>query len=106
MDTPTAPSPAWLATLSFILSFASAVLGMVGTCLMSRRYAPKFFHSMLDAAISPFLFLVGRGERVRKFFTARAKINWDVPESAADMALGMTLLFWAFFLQLVALLVE
>ncbi len=106
MDTPTAPSQEWLGTLGFTLSFASAVLGMLGTCLMSRRYAPRFLRSMLDAVMWPILYLVGRGERVRGFLTARARINWDVSESAADMALGMTLLFWAFLLQLVALLAE
>ncbi len=106
MDTSTAPTKEWIGTLEFILSFASAVAGMLGTCLMSRRYAPRFLRSMLDAVLWPILYLVGRGERVREFLTARARINWDVPESAADMALGMTLLFWAFLLQLVALLLE
>jgi hypothetical protein len=94
---------AWPPTLDFVLNFGSAVLGIIGTCLMSRRYAPQLLRSMLYAGAWPFLYLLGQGQRARKFFEVRARINWDLPESAVDMALGLNLLFWAFFLQLVAL---
>ncbi len=106
MDAPNASSSAWLDVTGFVLNFASAVLGILGTCLMSRRYAPQILRGMLYAGSWPFLCLVGQGRRARRFFEVRARINWDVPESAADMALGLNLLFWAFFLQLVALLVK
>ena len=106
METPVAWFLTWSPSIGFIVDFASAVLGILGTCLMSRRYAPQLLRSMLYAGAWPFLCLVGQARRARRFFEARATINWDVPESAADMALGLNLLFWAFFLQLVALLVE
>lgn len=90
----------------YLCEIVSAVLGIAGTYLMSRRYAPNFLRSLLYAAFWPFLCLIGKGQRARKFFTARAEINKDNPESAGDMALGLNLLFLAFLLQLAALVIK
>lgn len=94
--------------VKFLIDFASAVLGMLGTWQMSRRYAPQFVRTMVFALAWPFLCLLGRKRRrvARAFFEARASINWDLPESAGDMALGLNLLCLAFILQLLALLAE
>ncbi len=73
---------------------------------MSRRYAEEFWQSVLYAFITPVLFLFGQGERVRAVMTEKIQGNRDVPDSPADMALGLYLLFWAFFLQLVGLVLE
>lgn len=106
METPAASFVAWSPATKVVVGGAGALLGILGTCLMSRRYAPQLVRSMLYAVAWPLLCLLGKGQRARRFFEARARINWDVPESAADMALGLNLLFWAFFPQLVALLFE
>jgi len=91
-----------MGTVGFATDCASAVAGMFGTWLMSRRYAPRFWRGLLFAVFSPFLFLRGKGPRVRKFYETSVRVNDNVPESPADMALGLNLLFWAFFLQLLA----
>ena len=96
----------WPPTAGIVLEFVSAVFGILGTCLMSRRYAPQLLRSMLYAAVWPFLVAVGQGKRWRSFLAAKASVNWDVPDSAEDMALGLNLLFWAFFLQLLAIFVD
>lgn len=90
----------------FILNVASAVFGLIGTWLMSRRYAKQLGRSLLFALISPLLFLFGQGARVRRFVQGKVNASRDLPESVTDMALGLTLLFWAFFLQLVAFLLD
>ena len=90
----------------FILNVASALFGLLGTWLMSRRYAKQLGRSLLLALISPLLFLFGQGARVRSFVKEKINANRDLPESVTDMALGLTLLFWAFFLQLIAFLLD
>lgn len=97
---------AWQLNAGTGLEFASAILGILGTCLMSRRYAPNLLRSMLYALAWPLLAVVGKGRLFRDFLAARASINWDVPDSAEDMALGLNLLFWAFFFQLLAIFVD
>ena len=81
----------------FAADLASAILGMVGTWLMARRYAPHFLRAILWALLAVFMY-----RKAREFFVTSAAINKNVPDSAADMVLGINLLFWAFFLQLVA----
>jgi hypothetical protein len=78
----------------------SAFLGIGGTCLMTRRYAQSFWTALLFALILPIKALAGRWGHAQQFFEKLGKVNWDVPASPHDMALGMNLLFWAFFLQL------
>ena len=90
----------------FILNVAGAVFGLLGTWLMSRRYAKQFGRSLLFALISPLLLLFGRKARVRSFVEGKINANRDLPESIVDMSLGLTLLFWAFFLQLVAFVLD
>ena len=92
--------------LKFCLEVVRAVFGLLGTWLMSRRYAKQFGRSVLFALISPPLLLLGQGARVRDFFKGNVTANRDLPESITDMVLGLNLLFWAFFLQLVVPFVE
>lgn len=86
--------------LKAILNIASAIFGLLGTWLMARRYAQQFLREVAFALFSPLLFLIGRGNRARAFVKATASSNLDLPDSVTDMALGLILLFWAFFLQL------
>ena len=92
--------------IKFIVNFVSAVLGLVGTWLMSRRYARQFGRSFLYALVSPVLLLLGRGGRLRGFVKGKINASRDLPDSVTDMVLGLMLLFWAFFLQLVGLILD
>jgi hypothetical protein len=94
------------AGIARFFEYASAIFGILGTALMSRRCAPQIFRSMLYAASWPVLFILGQGRRARDFFIARARISWDVPDSPADMTLGLNLLLWAFFLQFISLFLK
>jgi hypothetical protein len=94
------------ATVGHGCEYASAILGILGTMLMSRRFAPQVVRSLVYAASWPFLWIVGRGQHARDFFIARARINWDNADSPADMTLGLNLLVWAFFIQLVSLILK
>ena len=89
-----------------VLEVLSAVLGILGTCLMSQQYAPQLRRSVFYAAAWPFLALTGRAQRWHTFLGAKASVNWDVPQSAEKMAIGLNLLFWAFFCQLAAILLS
>jgi hypothetical protein len=86
--------------------YASAIFGILGTALMSRRYCPQLGRGILYALTWPLLLVIGKGRRAREFFAARASVRWDIPDSPADMTLGLNLLFWAFFLQLVSLFLK
>lgn len=86
--------------------YASAIFGILGTVLMARRCGRQISRSILYAATWPFFLVVGQGRHAQKFFVARAKLSWDRPESPADMTLGLNLLFWAFFLQLISLILK
>lgn len=104
MDAHGAANP-WTAW-PFVLGMASAVVGMLGTWLMSRRYAREFLRAVFYAVIWPFLFVFGLGGGIRDLLKNKVKTNSDIAESTVDMVLGMTLLFWAFFLQIAALVAE
>jgi len=90
----------------FLANLASAIFGLLGTWLMSRRYADQLVRSLLYSFVSPVLYLSRRGKRVRSFFKAKIEANKDVADSITEMVWGLTLLFWAFFLQLIALLLD
>ena len=92
--------------IKFLLNMASAIFGITGAWMMSRRYAKQFGRSVLYACIAPFLFVFGRGERVREFINAKIAGNKDLPDSSSEMALGLALLFLAFVLQLGCALVD
>ena len=96
----------WVVNVSRGCEYASAIFGILGTVLMSRRYGRQIGRSILYAATWPFLLLIGRGRQAREFFIARVRLNWDNPDSPADMTLGLNLLFWAFFLQFASLLLK
>ena len=50
--------------------------------------------------------LLGKGRHVREFLVAMAESNEDVKDSPGNMTLGVILLFWAFFLQLLSLFLK
>ncbi len=106
MDAPASSAPSLVTGIKLIVELASVLFGMLGTWRMSRRYAQELWRSLLYAATWPFLSLFGQGKRVERFFEAKASVNRDVPDSVGDMVLGLNLLFWAFFLQMVALFFE
>ena len=90
----------------FAVNLMAATLGIVGTWLMSRRYAQHFWRNILYTILFPFLFLLGQAKHARNFFTEKIRTNQDLPESLSSMVLGIALLFWAFFFQLIALFLE
>jgi hypothetical protein len=96
-----APAPSVLFPSARIyLELGSAIFGIFGTLLMTRRYTSGTPMALLIALMAPVLYLAGQGERVREFYTARTRANREVPVAASRMALGLNLLCWAFFLQL------
>jgi hypothetical protein len=93
-------------TLKFLANLGSVIFGILGTWLMSRRYARRFWRNLLYASIFPILYLLGQGKHVREFVKATINTNRDIDDSVIDMTIGLNFLFWAFFLQLIALLIE
>jgi hypothetical protein len=103
----TLPSHAsWAGSAAVACEYGSAILGLIGTVLMSRRFVPHVTRGIIYAAAWPLMALFFQGERVRKYFIARAKLSMDKPETAADMTMGVNLLIWAFFLQLASLILK
>src|SRR5208337_1506242 len=98
--------PAWMFTAKFLVNLASAVFGMLGTWMISRRYAPGFLRSIFFAVLSPIFVVLGKGCRVRDYARAKVNANRDVPDSVLDMVVGVNLLLWAFFLQLVGIVID
>jgi hypothetical protein len=82
------------------LDAASALLGMLGTYFMSRRFAKKFFSGILFALIGTFLYLFGQGAKVRRFYANEALPGEEIKDAAADSGLGLNLLFIGFLAQL------
>lgn len=99
-------TPAHFKEFKFFLNAASAIFGITGSWLMSRRYAKQFGRSVLFALIAPILYLLGRGDRVRSFIEAKVTGNKDIPDFPSEMALGLALLFLAFLLQLLSAFVD
>jgi hypothetical protein len=93
-------------TSKFLVNMASAILGMLGTWMISRRYAAEFLQSIFFALSWPVLAIFLQGHRVRDYFTKKINANRDVNDSVADMVVGVNLLFWAFFLQLAGIVIE
>jgi hypothetical protein len=105
----------WTKAISFLASWTGIkavielcgfIFGILGTWLMSRRYARELWRNLVYAFLFPFLILVGKGSRVRDFVKATVNANRDVEDSVTDMTIGLHLLLWAFFLQLIALTIE
>jgi len=92
--------------LKFLANLGSVVFGILGTWLMSRRYARKFWPNLFFTFLYPALYLIGRGAHVRDFLKATINANRDIEDSVIDMVIGLNSLFWAFFLQLIALGIE
>ena len=106
MEIPLPPHPSKLQEIGHLCEYASAVFGVFGAALMSRRYVPQIWRGMLFAATYPILFLFFQGHRVREYFISKAKLSADTPDSLGDMTLGINLLFWGFFLQLISLILK
>lgn len=100
-----AASTAWPRILGAGLDALSAVLGMLGTYFMARRYAPSFLSGIQFAILSAYRYLRGRGEQVRKFYVTEFMENRTIADSPADNAMGLNLLFLAFLLQLARIVV-
>jgi len=96
----------WIPIADHVCEYASAVFGIWGTALMSRRFAPQIVRSMLFALTYPLMVLLLQGRRVRQYFISKAKLSEHREDSLADMTLGLNLLFWGFFLQLVSLILK
>ena len=96
----------WLAEAGHICEYASAIFGICGTALMSRRFVPQIWRGLLFAATYPIMVLLFQGQRVRQYFISKAKLSETIQDSLADMTLGMNLLFWGFFLQLISLILK
>jgi hypothetical protein len=92
--------------LKFLANLGSVIFGVLGTWLMSRRYARRFWANLLYTFLFPLLYLIGQGGHVREFVKETIKTNSDIEDSVVDMTIGLNLLFWAFFLQLIALMIE
>jgi hypothetical protein len=105
MDTH-ATAAGFVPVVKFFVNLVSAVCGLVGAWLMAKRYARQPFISIVVALIWPASFIVGKDKRVRSFVTSEFKANRDLEDSAVDMALGLSLVFWAFLLQAIGLLIE
>ena len=91
--------------IKFAANLGSVVFGLIGTWLMSRRYARRFWRNLLYSLIVPVAYLFIRA-RVRGNIKVSADVNKDIEDSAIDMTIGVYMLFWAFALQLIALLIE
>ncbi len=98
--------PSTASLIKLAIEAASAVFGMLGTWLMARRYADPLLRSLLYAVVWPVLIIAGKADRIRQFIQAKVNANRDVPDSIADMVIGLNLLFLAFLLQFIALLME
>ncbi len=105
MEIPT-PHTTWIAEAGHACEYASAIFGIFGSALMSRRFVSKFLRGVLFSAAYPAMWLLGRGQRVREYLVSRANLNADLKDSPGDMTLGMILLFWAFFLELISLFLK
>jgi H+/Cl- antiporter ClcA len=96
----------WSAWFVLILSLVGALAGILGTYFMARRYASTFLSGLMFAVGAIFLRAIGEKDKVRQFYAARLQAQSDFANTAADMSLGLMLLFWAFFLQLASTLVS
>lgn len=92
--------------LKFLVDLGSVVFGVLGTWLMSRGYARRFWPNLLFAFLFPALYVFGQGRHVRRFVKATINANRDIDDSVIDMTIGLYLLFWAFFLQFIVLMIE
>jgi hypothetical protein len=88
------------------LDAASALLGMVGTYFMSRRYAKNFFSGLFFAVVSLVLYLFFHGAEAREFYAREALSKKGIPDSPADVAFGLNLLFVGFLTQLAKIIIS
>ena len=92
---PTQASP-----VSMVLEVASALLGISGTYLMSRRYTRSLVVFLFFTLVTPLMFIIGKGKEVHDYYHSRMLANKNVPIANSRMVVGLSLLAWAFFLQL------
>lgn len=98
--------PSYVPTIRFFVNLVSAIFGLLGAWLMARRYARQPFMSIVIAFLWPPFFIFRCDGWLRSFVTSEFKANRDLEDSAVDMALGLSLVFWAFLLQGIGLLIE
>jgi hypothetical protein len=94
------PSHPYLEWLSIALDLGSAVFGMLGTYYMAKRYANNFWSGMFFAVAALCMYARGKGKQVAAFYRSRDNANSDIKDIPSETALGLNLLFLAFFLQL------
>jgi len=92
----------WIAGLDAL----SAFFGMAGAYFMAKRYARSFVWGLLFAILGTLLYVVGKGDSVRKFYTAEAAANADISDAPGDMGFGLNLLFLGFLFQIARILVS
>lgn len=97
--------PAQASPVSVVLEIGSALFGIYGTYLMSRRYTTSLAFFLVLALFAPIMFALGRGKVVHDYYENRTLANRDVPIATNRMALGLSLLCWAFFFQLLQVLI-
>src|SRR5213594_3917732 len=99
-------TPASISWVIFSLDVISSVLGLLASFLMCRRYTSNLVGGIICILAAPLMWIIGRGNKVSEFYESYAAANYDVPISLANMTLGLSLLFWAFVLQLASKLVS
>jgi hypothetical protein len=74
----------WLAHAGHVCEYASAVFGIFGATLMSRRFVPKILLGVLFSATYPLMFLAFQGHRVREYLVSRANLNEGLKDSPGE----------------------
>ena len=91
--------------LSVVLDVAAALLAIIGTYWMAKRYAPNMRSGVKFAFLALWKYAKGLGSEVEQFYIDEVRANKDVPELPGTTAMGLNFLFVAFFLQLVKIIV-
>jgi hypothetical protein len=87
-----------------VCAVGSALLGIYGSYLVTRRYVQTFIAAALIAFFAPFFSLFGKGQWINDYIRSNLRNNLDVPDSASDLVFGLSYLFWAFVGQLLVVL--
>ena len=91
--------------LSVALDIVAAILAILGTYWMAKRYAPGVRAGIKFAFLSLWKCARGLGAEVEQFYIDEVRANKDVPELPGTTAMGLNFLFVAFILQLAKIIV-